>query len=400
MSQIKTLNGVQYTLPQYNDVAWGANTGNVLTQYMAAIADVTLQLSGGSFTLTADTNFGATFGLVSTYFKSRTANIASAGQIRLANTDTIKFRNTLNDGDLSVAISSNRLTFGGSRLIIAGAAEIVNADISASAAIAYSKLALTGSIVNADVSGSAAVAYSKLNLAASIVNADIATLALISFGKMETLTAFRATATNVNGKIDITSVTATELGYLSGVTSAIQTQLGTKVANPLTANLAAGSFKLTGLAAGTTAGDSVRYEQWNPLRILQAVVKTAVSGSLTTSSTTFTATPATASITPISATSTIIVLVTGNFYCTNSGTDNYYATIMRGAAAANLGSATKGLATSQTTSRINVCLIGTDAPGVTSATSYTVYLRTVSGAASAIWGDDTPSNFIILEIGA
>jgi hypothetical protein len=58
MSQIKTLNGVQYTLPQYNDTGWGANTGNVLTQYMAAIADVTLQLSGGSFTLTADVNFG------------------------------------------------------------------------------------------------------------------------------------------------------------------------------------------------------------------------------------------------------------------------------------------------------------------------------------------------------
>lgn len=39
---------------------------------------------------------------------------------------------------------------------------IVNADINAAAAIAYSKLALTGSIVNADISASAAIASSKL----------------------------------------------------------------------------------------------------------------------------------------------------------------------------------------------------------------------------------------------
>lgn len=40
--------------------------------------------------------------------------------------------------------------------------DIVNADVNASAAIAYSKLALTGTIVNADISGSAAIANSKL----------------------------------------------------------------------------------------------------------------------------------------------------------------------------------------------------------------------------------------------
>lgn len=35
----------------------------------------------------------------------------------------------------------------------------------------------------------------------------------------------------------------------------------TSLISPLTANLAAGNFKLTGLAAGSAAGDSVRYEQ-------------------------------------------------------------------------------------------------------------------------------------------
>lgn len=50
---------------------------------------------------------------------------------------------------------------------------ILNADINAGAAIAYSKLNLGTSIVNADVNAAAAIAYSKLNLASSIVTGDI-----------------------------------------------------------------------------------------------------------------------------------------------------------------------------------------------------------------------------------
>lgn len=57
---------------------------------------------------------------------------------------------------------------------LGGVSNIVNADISSSAAIAYSKLSLTGSIVNADINSSAAIAYSKLNLVGSVSNADLA----------------------------------------------------------------------------------------------------------------------------------------------------------------------------------------------------------------------------------
>ena len=44
------------------------------------------------------------------------------------------------------------------------------------------------------------------------------------------LTANRAVISNGSGKIDVSTVTSTELGYLSGVSSNIQTQLGTKQA--------------------------------------------------------------------------------------------------------------------------------------------------------------------------
>lgn len=79
------------------------------------------------------------------------------------------------DINASAAIAYSKLNLSGS---------IVNADINASAAIAYSKLALTGSIVNADISASAAIAYSKLNLSGAIVNADVATGAAIARSKL------------------------------------------------------------------------------------------------------------------------------------------------------------------------------------------------------------------------
>lgn len=67
-----------------------------------------------------------------------------------------------------------------------GALAVTNAKVATSAAIAYSKLALSGSIVNADVATGAAVAYSKLNLSGSIVNADVASAAAIAGSKLAT----------------------------------------------------------------------------------------------------------------------------------------------------------------------------------------------------------------------
>lgn len=106
---------------------------------------------------------------------------------------------------------------------------IANANVDAAAAIAYSKLALAASIVNADISGSAAIAYSKLNLALGIVNGDISASAAIALSKLAGLTGNKALVSNSSGVIAAASVTDTELGYLSGVTSAIQTQIASLV---------------------------------------------------------------------------------------------------------------------------------------------------------------------------
>lgn len=74
-----------------------------------------LQRAGGNFPLLADVNFGASFGLVSLYYKSRSSNVASAGTVRLASADPgIAFRNNANSGNLAITTdSSDNLLYNG-----------------------------------------------------------------------------------------------------------------------------------------------------------------------------------------------------------------------------------------------------------------------------------------------
>lgn len=58
------------------------------------------------------------------------------------------------------------------------------------------------------------------------------------------LSASRALASDGSGKVAVSSVTSTELGYVSGVTSAIQTQIDTKTNKLITANRQTASYTL------------------------------------------------------------------------------------------------------------------------------------------------------------
>ena len=61
------------------------------------------------------------------------------------------------------------------------------------------------------------------NTITNIVNADIKAAAEIAFSKMEDLTVSRALVSDSNGDVSVSAVTSTEIGYLDGVTSSIQT---------------------------------------------------------------------------------------------------------------------------------------------------------------------------------
>ena len=65
-----TFNGVSYSIPEVGDNDWGDN----VTDYLVAIASGALQKTGGSFTLTAAVDFGATHGLKSVSYTSKAAS--------------------------------------------------------------------------------------------------------------------------------------------------------------------------------------------------------------------------------------------------------------------------------------------------------------------------------------
>lgn len=107
-----TYNGVSYSVPAFGDVGYAQGPGN-LSSYLIALAGGP-QATGGLFSLTAALNFGPNFGLIAVNYASTTANPATAGTIRLANTDTIDWRNFANSANLVLAVNaSDQLTYQG-----------------------------------------------------------------------------------------------------------------------------------------------------------------------------------------------------------------------------------------------------------------------------------------------
>lgn len=125
MSTAVTYVGNQYNVPAYQDTGYAQGTGN-LSSYLIALATGSLTLSGGTFTLTADVNFGATYGLISTYFTSRTTNAATSGAIRLANADNISWRDAGNTANLTLTVnSSNQFAFSGGDIVLGTGSRII-----------------------------------------------------------------------------------------------------------------------------------------------------------------------------------------------------------------------------------------------------------------------------------
>lgn len=135
------------------------------------------------------------------------------------------------------------------------------------------------------------------------------------------LTASRALVSDGSGKVAVSAVTSTELGYLTGVTSAIQTQLNAK--QPLDADLTA----IAGLAGTSGFLKKTAADTWS---LDTATYLTAASGVTTFSG-------GTTGLTPAAATSGAITLA-GTLAVANGGTGATTAA----AARTNLGATTVG----------------------------------------------------------
>lgn len=106
---ILRINGFDYDFPEIKEEIWGEE----VTQWATAITNGVLQKSGGLFTLLDDLNFGADYGVVSLYYKTLTDDLATDGNFRLGNTDSMQWRNDADDGNLKLEVIDDNLVFNG-----------------------------------------------------------------------------------------------------------------------------------------------------------------------------------------------------------------------------------------------------------------------------------------------
>lgn len=333
MSVPLTINGVTFSYPQQFDLNWGPT----LTNWSTAVTNGMLQKAGGSFTLTSEVDFGGSFGLKALSYKSRETNIADTGILRLGNDSTgIVWRNFLNNGNLALTVNaSNQLTFNGTP--IAASSSLTDAHIFVGNALnqpvdvamtgdigidnAGATSIQTGVIVDADVNASAAIALSKLApTTAYYWYIGNASGVLTPLG----VTASRAVVTDANGSPVASTATATEVGYLSGVGSAIQTQINARL--PLSGGTMSGVInmsnnKINALAQGSTTGDAIAYPITLGLLPTISQVQSSVSGATSDLGTTIT----TKSITTTGGSVLILAAVTISASQVGSGSSFFFS---------------------------------------------------------------------------
>jgi hypothetical protein len=214
------------------------------------------------------------------------------------------------------------------------------------------------------------------------------------------------------------TVSATELGYLDGVTSAIQTQLDAKTAkSTLTTTgdiyYASAANTPARLGIGST-GNVLTVASGIPSwaapagggKVLQVVQGTTTTQT-TITTTTFADTGITATITPSAATSKILVLVSATLQ--GRQTANNFAIgakLLRASTTIQDWGNLNYLAATMTGT--SFCMIGAsvsmkylDSPATTSATTYKVQGGCDTTANTAYWQiNGTPSQIILMEIGA
>lgn len=227
-----------YSVPQQSERGWGTNTTNLLVR----LSNVANQVVQSQYILTANYTLRDTSGNfgVQTNFVQGVGSTASAeGFIRMASPHGepgqggsypvgtpegksytyLSWRNSTNTGNLHLFPNTDNETLQFAEK------DLVNVDSTQS----LSNKTLDGTN---EVSGNAIVAE-------SLFGTKIAPNAEIELTKLESVTADRAIISGGAGQLTVSGTTATEVGYLSGVTGPIQTQLNDKAPS-------AGTVTLTG----------------------------------------------------------------------------------------------------------------------------------------------------------
>lgn len=180
----------------------------LLTKILNAIASKQNTITGGASTITSD-NLTASKALVSD----------SSGKVAVSSVSSTEL------GYISGVTSSVQTQLNGKQAsITGGASTIADSNLTASRALVSNS---SGKVVVSDVTstelgyldGVTSSIQTQLNGKQASVTGGASTIT------GSNLTASRALVSNSSGKVAVSAVTSTELGYLDGVTSNIQTQI-------------------------------------------------------------------------------------------------------------------------------------------------------------------------------
>lgn len=412
MSIPLTINGAVFNYPVVFNTGWGIDA----TGWAQAVTSGMLQKAGGTFTLTADVDFGASFGLKAPYFISKTANPATVGTIRLASADPgVVFRNNANNGNLILTTnSSDNLTYTGSLLLPnenalklqdAGSVHTINVKSPATTANYTITLppdagsagqvlrtdgagittwinAAGGGTVNSGTAGQIGYyATSSTTISGSpLLSQSGNVLTLAGTGSCQLSIVATGVATS---SINFTQNGTTNqlLNFIDGAFSVTDSDnartffsytRGSGGLVTLVTPLAMGSNKITGLANGSTTSDATAFGQVQ--YGFQNAVQFSSLGAASVSSVSYATTGIAVTITPTSASSRIKISVTGSI-ATASG----HITIFRNST--NLAGSDKDFGFYTDSSSLGYIYI--DSPATTSAVTYTIYAKgtvTVGGA--------------------
>lgn len=161
-----------------------------------------------------------------------------------------------------------------------------------------------------------------------------------------------------------------------------------------------GSYKLTGLSAGTTSGNSVRFEQ---NKIIQFVSLTSTT-RLATTSNTYQTTSLSASITPTSSSNKILIIASSSLYTANPSTGAAISSIFRDTTNLDPAGATGygfsylgGLDT--VAHNVPWSVVYLDSPSSTSAITYSIKARNDDNATQIYFGNTSiVQSIILLEV--
>ena len=227
--------------------------------------DTTQTLTNKTLTSPTITGTGAIAG---TFTGNLTGNVTGSSGSTTGNAATATALATARTFQLTGDVEASGVTFDGtgnvSLTTVIGTGAIVNADVNASAQIAYSKLNLTNTIVDADVNASAAIDKTKIS-GTAITAGDTGTVTSTMIADGTIVNAdINASAAIDWTKLGISStVSSTEIGYVDGVTSAIQTQIDSKLATATASSTYAplASPALTGVPTAPTAAANTNTTQ-------------------------------------------------------------------------------------------------------------------------------------------